>query len=142
MFLTTEPSASFISGPSTQLSKISKTIAELYSVYPYEVASVLLEVFQSQGSALSDSIAVDCNSLSSPDPRVNCINESKDIIRKLSRKRPGLLLTMLKEVLGIIEAEEAARSVKGEILIVLLLGQRPLFPEDPFGNLLAHLLAF
>ncbi|CAA6654447.1 unnamed protein product [Spirodela intermedia] len=93
-------------GPSTQLSKISKTIAELYSVYPYEVASVLLEALQSQGSALSDSIAVDCNSLSSPDPRVRCITESKDIIRKLSRKRPGLLLTMLKEVLGIIEAEE------------------------------------
>ena len=71
------------------------------------MTSVLVEVLKSKASALSGRIPDDSNSQSDEsDPRISSINESKDIVLKLSRKRPGLLLTMLNEILEIIEAEE------------------------------------
>ncbi|XP_078438310.1 las1-like family protein isoform X2 [Wolffia australiana] len=100
-------------GASTQMSKISKIVSDLYSLYPREVTSELLELIQSQSLALSARTAVESNSSTEDlDPRIVGLNESKEIVRKLSRKRPGLLLTMLEEIFAAIEAEENKRSDK------------------------------
>ncbi|RZR95189.1 hypothetical protein BHM03_00024027 [Ensete ventricosum] len=92
-------------GKGDEISKIVRIIARLYSSYPSEVVSVLLEFFQLQSPGISESIDIE----QSDDSNVgvsgstSSMDELKSIITKLSSKRPRLLLSMLKNVLEMIE---------------------------------------
>ncbi|THU56488.1 hypothetical protein C4D60_Mb11t17770 [Musa balbisiana] len=88
-----------------QISKIVRIIARLYSSYPSEVVSVLLELFQLEIPGFSESIDLEHSDDSSVgvSGSTSSMDELKSIITKLSSKRPRLLLSMLKNVLEMIE---------------------------------------
>ncbi|URD82746.1 Las1-like [Musa troglodytarum] len=87
------------------ISKIVRIIARLYSSYPSEVVSVLLELFQLQIPGFSESIDMEHSDDSNigASGSTSSMDELKSIIIKLSSKRPRLLLSMLKNVLEMIE---------------------------------------
>uniref|UniRef100_A0A1D1ZK34 Ribosomal biogenesis protein LAS1L n=2 Tax=Anthurium amnicola TaxID=1678845 RepID=A0A1D1ZK34_9ARAE len=127
-----------------QISKISKIIAKLYSKYPYKVASVLLEIFQSRALDLPNKFAFDGNynsASSNQESHDSCMNELKDMIQTLSRKRPGLLLTILKEVLGTIEMKESTKYEKGEYSLLFPENQAEIHQTEVLSSLVPWLLS-
>ncbi|KAL0913816.1 hypothetical protein M5K25_017305 [Dendrobium thyrsiflorum] len=90
--------------------KVTKRAAHLYSLYPSEVVSLLLEIFLSQAGDFSDGIDME----HSDDPDCNIFkqftgspSDLKMLITKLSKKKPRLLLNMLKLVLEMIEEKDS-----------------------------------
>ncbi|KAJ0985225.1 hypothetical protein J5N97_003581 [Dioscorea zingiberensis] len=88
-----------------RISKISKSVSRLYSAYPSDVVSVLMEFFQLHASDVSNGIDKETteDSDACQEPLINSINVLKAIITKLSCNGPRLLLAMLKTVLERIE---------------------------------------
>ncbi|KAG7947787.1 hypothetical protein I3843_14G112100 [Carya illinoinensis] len=94
-----------------QITKNLKILAQLYSSFPSEVVSILLE-FLSKAINSSDLVelpedfqvgSIACTSL----------DNWKLVITKLSNKEPELLLTLLKAVLDMIETQEAMKYETG-----------------------------
>lgn len=97
-------------GSEKQISRISKIIARLYSAYPSEVVSALLEFFQLQAPDFYEGIDSEHSDNSKDgDPGLvrGSIYELKTIITKLSSKKPRLLLSILKTVLEMLEVKES-----------------------------------
>ncbi|XP_042373481.1 uncharacterized protein LOC121967379 [Zingiber officinale] len=97
------------------LPRITKIIARLYSSYPSEVVSVLLELFHLQTPGSSDNIDVE-NSIESDagnQGSANSLHDLKTIITRLSSKKPRLLLSLLRKILETIEIR-FAKSLSGE----------------------------
>ncbi|XP_074557764.1 uncharacterized protein LOC141813690 isoform X2 [Curcuma longa] len=85
--------------------RITKIIARLYSSYPSEVVSVLLELFHLQTPGFCDNIDVE-NSIESDagnQGSANSLHDLKTIITRLSSKKPRLLLSLLRKILETIE---------------------------------------
>ncbi|KAK1293551.1 hypothetical protein QJS10_CPB17g01667 [Acorus calamus] len=106
-----------------QVSKTVKAIVRLYSAYPTEVVTVLLEFFQLHASESLSNADVECDSNSEDDtspsntdakPHMATLEDFKFIINRLARKKPELVLSVLKAVIETIETEEAKNSKKGE----------------------------
>ncbi|KAJ3703069.1 hypothetical protein LUZ61_006774 [Rhynchospora tenuis] len=96
------------------ITKAVKAISKLYSAYPSEVVSVLLEFFKLDGPDYSNSADEDLLENYDTDglkPLLVSFNDMKNIITKLSSKEPRLVLSMLKTVIEMIEAKQ---SLKGE----------------------------
>ncbi|KMZ59099.1 Las1-like family protein, expressed [Zostera marina] len=91
-------------------SKTSKIIARLYSAHPMEVVSVLLEMYTSQ---VPHGTEIGCNDESSV-TNENRIDSSIDVLKAtitaLSKERPRMVLTMLKEILKVTEAKMQERA--------------------------------
>ncbi|KAG6679100.1 hypothetical protein I3842_14G114300 [Carya illinoinensis] len=94
-----------------QITKNLKILVQLYSSFPSEVVSILLE-FLSKAINSSDLVelpedfqvgSITCTSL----------DNWKLVITKLSNKKPELLLTLLKAVLDMIETQEAMKYETG-----------------------------
>lgn len=106
------------------------SLIRLYSVFPSNVVAVLLGEFLLKSPDSSDDIEVgncsvdsqvDTNSSLSDSKTQPCtINDWKAIITILSSKEPALLLTMLEEVLVMIETRETTRFEIGEHHLPLL----------------------
>lgn len=105
-----------ISGFKKQNSILGSLI-RLYSVSPSEVVAVLLEFPMKVFDSLDDSIEV-VNCSGDPQPETNSsdskpclctVDDWKAIITRLAHKEPALLLTMLEQVLEMIETREAMR---------------------------------
>ncbi|PKU64971.1 uncharacterized protein LOC110093827 [Dendrobium catenatum] len=90
--------------------KVTKRAAHLYSLYPSEVVSLLLEIFLSQAWDFSDGIDMensddsDCNIFKQ---FTGSLPDLKMLITKLSKKKPRFLLNMLKLVLEMIEEKDS-----------------------------------
>ncbi|PKA52012.1 hypothetical protein AXF42_Ash008241 [Apostasia shenzhenica] len=98
--------ASKSNGSTKHFSKVTKVSAKLYSSYPVEFASILLELFLSQASDISDDMNaehIDYSECSVTEPMLGSLHDLKMIIAKLSNKKPRLLLSLLKAVLEMIE---------------------------------------
>ncbi|KAJ4819926.1 hypothetical protein LUZ62_032492 [Rhynchospora pubera] len=96
------------------ITKAVKAISKLYSAYPSEVVSVLLEFFKLDGPDYSNSADEDLLEKYDSDglkPLLVSFNDMKDIITKLSSKEPRLVLSMLKTIIEMIEAKQ---SLKGD----------------------------
>lgn len=94
-----------------QITKNLKILVQLYSSFPSEVVSILLD-FLSKAINSSDLVelpedfqvgSITCTSL----------DNWKLVITKLSNKKPELLLTLLKAVLDMIETQEAMKYETG-----------------------------
>ncbi|XP_043722943.1 uncharacterized protein LOC122670057 [Telopea speciosissima] len=98
-------------GPKRQISKILQNLVQLYSLFPSEVVSVLLEfllkVSDSSHHLLADYFSANSKILT------GTIDDWKYVIMRLSSKEPELLLTILKAVLEIIKTQEAMKSEIG-----------------------------
>ncbi|XP_072976368.1 uncharacterized protein [Typha angustifolia] len=101
-------------GAEKQISKVTKIIARLYSAYPLEVVSVLLEFFELQTSAGLDIVDVEHSENDELKPLVSSVNYLKTIINKLACKNSRLLLSILKAVLEMIEAKQVMEYENGE----------------------------
>ncbi|KMZ65703.1 hypothetical protein ZOSMA_310G00070 [Zostera marina] len=91
-------------------SKTSKIIARLYSAHPMEVVSVLLEMYISQ---VPHGTKIGCNdesSMTNENRLDSSINVLKATIIVLSKERPRMALTMLKEILKVTEANMQERA--------------------------------
>lgn len=103
-------------GSKKQISRITKRIGRLYSSYPSEVVSVLLEFFHLQAPDFSDDVDMehsDDSSIDDPGSHIGSLSDLKTIITEVSSKKPGLILSILKAVLEIIEANETTQGKKG-----------------------------
>ncbi|XP_020276908.1 uncharacterized protein LOC109851263 isoform X1 [Asparagus officinalis] len=98
-----------------RLSKITKRITRLYSSYPSEVVAVLLEYFHLQVPDFSKGTNMECSddlNVDDSGPHLETVFGLKTIITKLSSKTPGLILSLLKTLLEMIEAKESTQSEK------------------------------
>ncbi|ONK61497.1 uncharacterized protein A4U43_C08F30520 [Asparagus officinalis] len=98
-----------------RLSKITKRIARLYSSYPSEVVAVLLEYFHLQAPDFSKGTDMECSddlNVDDSGPHLETVFGLKTIITKLSSKTPGLILSLLKTLLEMIEAKKSTQSEK------------------------------
>lgn len=96
-----------------RISKITNIMARLYSSYPSEVVAVLLEFFHLQSPYFSDDIDMessDDSNVNDPGSHADAMCDLKTIITKLSNKKPGLILSILKTVLKMIEVTESTQS--------------------------------
>ncbi|XP_010271772.1 PREDICTED: uncharacterized protein LOC104607775 isoform X2 [Nelumbo nucifera] len=106
-------------GYKQQITKTMRNLIRLYSSFPLEVVSVLLQ-FLLKSSDCSEGNEVDSyksqveNDLGSLKPIQGTVNVWKLVIAKLSRKEPKFLLTMIKAVLEMIEAQETPSSGTGD----------------------------
>ncbi|XP_028803961.1 uncharacterized protein LOC114759030 [Neltuma alba] len=90
-----------------QVSKILKSLVQLYSSYSSEIVDALLEYLL---KALSSSELVEHATHASLGPTINIILANwKVVIRKFWDKEPELLVNLLKEVLIMIETQEAMK---------------------------------
>ncbi|XP_010922079.3 uncharacterized protein [Elaeis guineensis] len=104
-------------GSEKKISKTARIIARLYSAYPTEVASVLLELFYLQAPDFSDSTDMELSDDSDVGdhwPLTSSVHVLKTIITTLSDKKPRLLLSILKMVLETIEAKESMKYENGQ----------------------------
>ncbi|KAH7672040.1 Las1 protein [Dioscorea alata] len=88
-----------------RISKISISVCRVYSAYPLDVVSVLMEFFQLHVSDFSDITDKEITEETDVchEPLINSMSLLKTIITKLSHNRPRLLLSMLKIVLEMIK---------------------------------------
>lgn len=94
-------------------------MARLYSSYPSEVVAVLLEFFRLQSPNFSDDVDMECSDdsvVDDPAPHTDAMCDLKTIITKLSNKKPGLILSVLRTVLEMIEVTESTQSEKGNYM--------------------------
>lgn len=99
-----------------RISKITKIISRLYSSYSSDVVAVILEFFHLQVSDFSDGTDMECSDDSNADDpgiHVDAMCDLKTIITKISSKKPGLILSILKMVLEMIEVKESTQSPQG-----------------------------
>ncbi|XP_008788499.1 uncharacterized protein LOC103706229 [Phoenix dactylifera] len=104
-------------GSEKKISKTARIITRLYSAYPTEVASVLLELFHLQAPDFSDGTDMeisDDSDVGDPWPLTSSVHVLKTIITTLSDKKPRLLLSILKMVLETIEAKESVKYENGQ----------------------------
>ncbi|KAF5471095.1 hypothetical protein F2P56_011565 [Juglans regia] len=94
-----------------QITKNLKILVQLYSSFPSEVVSILLE-FLSKAINSSDLVELPEDFQVGP---ITCtaMDNWKLVITKLSNKEPELLLTLLKAVLDMIETQEAMKYETG-----------------------------
>ncbi|XP_040995294.1 uncharacterized protein LOC121241549 isoform X2 [Juglans microcarpa x Juglans regia] len=94
-----------------QITKNLKILVQLYSSFPSEVVSILLE-FLSKAINSSDLVELPEDFQVGP---ITCtaLDNWKLVITKLSNKEPELLLTLLKAVLDMIETQEAMKYETG-----------------------------
>ncbi|KAG0465249.1 hypothetical protein HPP92_019413, partial [Vanilla planifolia] len=109
--------ASKSQGSSKQWSKITKIAAQLYSLYPEEFTSLLLDVFPLHALDIPENMEIysDDSECSIPKPPTNSFTDLKLIITTLSNKKPRLLLSMLKMVLEMIEQKESKSYENGAL---------------------------
>ncbi|KAG0463827.1 hypothetical protein HPP92_019896 [Vanilla planifolia] len=109
--------ASKSQGSSKQWSKITKIAAQLYSLYPEEFTSLLLDFFPLQALDIPENMEIhsDDSECSIPKPPTNSFTDLKLIITTLSNKKPRLLLSMLKMVLEMIEQKESKSYENGAL---------------------------
>ena len=84
---------------------------------------MLLEFFHLQGPNFSDDIDMECSDdskVDDPGPHIDAMCDLKTIITKLSSKKPGLILSILKTVLEMIEVKESAQYGKGNYMYLSL----------------------
>ncbi|KAM0940981.1 hypothetical protein DsansV1_C17g0143591 [Dioscorea sansibarensis] len=88
-----------------RISKISISVCRVYSAYPLDVVSVLMEFFELHVPDFSDVSDKEITEDSDVchEPLINSMSVLKTIITKLSHNRPRLLLSMLKTVLEMIK---------------------------------------
>lgn len=109
-------------GSDKKISKTARIITRLYSAYPTEVASVLLELFHLQAPDFSDSSDMelsDDSDVGDSRPLTRSVHNLKTIITALSDKKPRLLLSTLKVVLETIEAKQSMKYDNGNYLVHL-----------------------
>lgn len=105
-------------GSEKKISKNARIIARLYSSYPTQVVSVLLEFFRLHAPDFTDSTDVelsDDSDIGDPPSLADSTHDFKMIITTLSSKKPRLLLSILKMVLEKIEAKESMKYEHGEL---------------------------
>ncbi|KAJ4978407.1 hypothetical protein NE237_009187 [Protea cynaroides] len=106
-------------GPKRQITKILRNIVQLYSLYPSEVVSVLLEFVLKASDSSAGNVVESSDNLQADDSFGNSkiltctIDDWKYVIMRLSSKEPELLLTILKAVLEMIETQETMESEIG-----------------------------
>lgn len=90
LFRTCDDGCIYCEGFKKQIKKASKNVIKLYSSYPSEVVSILLEfLLKAHESAnMPNSLQLD---------------DWKPLIMKLSNKEPDMLLSLLKEVVYMLE---------------------------------------
>nr|AAL91200.1 unknown protein [Arabidopsis thaliana]AAO00916.1 unknown protein [Arabidopsis thaliana] len=88
-----------------RIRKIVSSLVELYPSFSAEISSVLLEFLL---KALDSSKSTDLQNKAGQDFRV-FLDEWKPVIMELSNREPELLLTLLKEVLDMIQNNERRR---------------------------------
>ncbi|XP_058078404.1 uncharacterized protein LOC131226738 [Magnolia sinica] len=129
-------------------STILGSLIRLYSTFPLKVVAVLLEEFLLKISYSRDAIEVaECGGNSQveiipgdPKSRVGTIGDWKAIITRLSSKEPALLLTMVEEVLGMIEARENMKFETGDIQIPTSKYRAEIHQIENLSSLLPWLL--
>ncbi|WJX64497.1 hypothetical protein P8452_49271 [Trifolium repens] len=90
--------------PKKQITRILKSVIQLYSSFSSEIVSVLLDYLLKTLSSSEFKKNVDDASVG---PTIeNVLADWKPVILKLCNKKPELLLNLLKEVLHKIEAQE------------------------------------
>lgn len=99
-----------LSGSKKQITKILKSVLQLYSSFSTEIVSVLLEYLL---KALSSSEVKKNAGASGGLTIEKVLADWKLVMLKLSNKEPELLLNLLKEVLYMIETQEDTKSVEG-----------------------------
>lgn len=99
-----------LSGSKKQITKILKSVLQLYSSFSTEIVSVLLEYLL---KALSSSEVKKNADASGGLTIEKVLADWKLVMLKLSNKEPELLLNLLKEVLDMIETQEDTKSVEG-----------------------------
>lgn len=99
-----------LSGSKKQITKILKSVLQLYSSFSSEIVSVLLEYLL---KALSSSEVKKNADASGGLTIEKVLADWKLVMLKLSNKEPELLLNLLKEVLDMIETQEDTKSVEG-----------------------------
>ncbi|XP_043722203.1 uncharacterized protein LOC122669497 [Telopea speciosissima] len=109
-------------GPKRQIAKIIRNLVHLYSLFPSEVVSVLLEFLLkasdfSAGNRVesSDNLLADYSGNSKI--LTGTIDDWKYLIMRLSSKEPELLLTIFKSVLEMIETRVAMKTEIGHYCI-------------------------
>ncbi|KAF8403661.1 hypothetical protein HHK36_011765 [Tetracentron sinense] len=114
-------------GYKKQVSRTLRNLVQLYSSFPSEVVSVLLELLlKACDSSISNEVESCNNSQVDPSPgNSGTITVSSDdwklVIMRLSSKVPELLLTMLQAVLEMIKTREAMKSEIGKIFGIVSL---------------------
>jgi ribosomal biogenesis protein LAS1 len=100
-----------LSVPKKQITRILKSVIQLYSSFSSEIVSVLLDYLLKTLSSSEFKKNVDDSSV---DPTIeNVLADWKPVILKLCNKKPELLLNLLKEVLHKIEAQEDMKCEEG-----------------------------
>lgn len=104
------------SGPKKHINKALKNVLKLYSSFPLEFVSILIEFLlkarESTDVARPMSSSQDINS----GAYNTQLDDWKPLFVKLSNKEPEMLLSLLKAVLQMIEAREAHKHKSGETL--------------------------
>ncbi|KAF8395719.1 hypothetical protein HHK36_019669 [Tetracentron sinense] len=109
-------------GYKKHISRTLRNLVQLYSSFPSEVISVLLELLlKACDSSVSTKVESSDNSLVDPSLRnsktlTGTIDDWKLVIMRLSSKVPEVQLTMMKEILEMIETREAMKSEIGHHL--------------------------
>ncbi|XP_057441446.1 uncharacterized protein LOC130733326 [Lotus japonicus] len=98
-----------LGGSKKQITKILKSVLQLYSSFSSEIVSVLLEYLL---KALSSSEVKKNVDASGGLTIEKVLADWKLVMLKLSNKEPELLLNLLKEVLDMIETQEDTKSVE------------------------------
>jgi ribosomal biogenesis protein LAS1 len=100
-----------LSVPKKQITRILKSVIQLYSSFSSEIVSVLLDYLLKTLSSSEFKKNVDDASVG---PTIeNVLADWKPVILKLCNKKPELLLNLLKEVLHKIEAQEDMKCEEG-----------------------------
>lgn len=107
----------YFKGSKKHINKALKNVLKLYSSFPSEVISILLEfLLKAQESAavaeLQTSSQV-CNSGASYNTQ---LDDWKPLIMKLSNKEPEMLLSLLKAVVQMIETREGSNQESGKYI--------------------------
>lgn len=107
------------SGPKKQLSKIMKSLDQLYSSYSSEIVDVLLKYLL---KTLRSSELVEHTEHASLGPTIKIIlADWKGVLLRFWDKEPELILNFLKEVLIKIETQEAVNYEEGKYLLSMYL---------------------
>ncbi|KAI3746483.1 hypothetical protein L6452_08917 [Arctium lappa] len=104
------------SGSKKHINKALKNLLKLYSSFPSEVVSILLE-FLLKALESADVLELpDSSRVSNSGAHNTRLDDWKALVMKLSNKEPEMLLSLLKVVLQMIETREALKNDAGEHL--------------------------
>lgn len=101
------------SGCKKNINKALKNLLKLYSSFPSEVVSILLEFLQKALESADEVELPDSSRLSNSGACNTRLEDWKSLVMKLSNKEPEMLLSLLKVVLHMIETREALNHDSG-----------------------------